>query len=175
MSLLLVLWLPLVSLAQTQEYTVKAVFLERFTRFIEWPEEMAISDSSLPFILGVIGKNPFGSLLDEIYSAQKIRNKEVKIRSISVLKEIAGCHLLFISESKKKELSEILSFTRKKPILTIGDSEGFTEAGVLINLYLEQDKIRFEINESAFRESGLSISYLLLQRAKIVSPIREKQ
>jgi len=168
------LLLPVFASAQSIEYTVKAVFLERFTRFIEWPEESAMADSSQPFVLGVIGESPFGSILEEIYSTQKIRDKKVEIRYISKLNEITGCHLLFLSESEKKELPKILSFTRDKPILTIGDTKGFADKGVLINFFFSKDKIRFEINESVVRDSGLKMSYLLLQLAKIVKPIEEK-
>jgi len=166
------LLLPISPFAQTDEYTIKIVLLERFTRFIEWPEESAISDTSQPFVLGLIGKNPFGSKPEDIYSTRKMRNKKVKIRYISKLDEIEGCHLLFISKSEEKKLSKILSFTKDKPILTISDTKGFAEEGVLINLYLKEDKVQFEINESAVRESGLSMSYMLLKTGKIVNPAR---
>jgi len=169
------LLLPVFASAQLSEYTIKAAFLERFTRFIEWPEESAIVDTSKPFILGVIGENPFGAILEEIYSTQKIRNKKVEIRYISDTNEIPECHLLFISKSEEKALSKILSFAKEKPILTISDTKGFAEKGVLINFSFSENKIRFEINESAVRDSGLSISYLLLRVAKIVNPSGVKQ
>lgn len=163
-------WLPVNVIAQISEYDVKAVYLERFARFVEWPEKSAVSDSSQPFILGVIGENPFGSILEQIYSKQKIKDKKVEIRYISDTNEIPGCHLLFISKSKEKALSKILSFTGEKPVLTIGDTKGFADKGVLINLYIDKNKVRFEVNEEAVKKSGLSMSYHLLQVAKIVHP-----
>lgn len=170
-----VLVLTVHAVTQTGEYTIKAVFLERFTRFIEWPEELAISDTLKPFDIVVIGENPFGATLDQIYTTQKIRNKKVKIRYISNLQEISSCHLLFISKSKKNNLIKILSYTMKNHILTISDTEDFAEMGVLINFYDAENKIKFEINESAVRDSGLSMSYLLLKYAIIVNPFRGKQ
>ncbi len=169
------LLLPISAFAQTSEYTIKAAFLERFTRFIEWPEESAVSDTTESFVLAIIGENPFGSILEQLYANQKIKNKEVEIQSLSNLDEISDCHLLFISKSKEKELSKILSLTKDKPILTISDANGFAENGVLINLYLAENKIRFEINETAVKISGLTISYLLLNAAKIVNPVKGKQ
>ncbi len=168
-SLFLVLSLLGVTLAQESEYNLKANFLERFTRFIEWPEESAVNDISQPFILGIIGENPFGTILEQIYSQKTIKDKKVEIRYISDKNEIPGCHLLFISKSEKKVLSKILSFTREKPILTVGDTKNFAEQGVLINLYIVENKIRFEINELEARDSGLFISYRLLNLAKIVN------
>ena len=149
-------------------YTMKAVFLERFTRFVEWPPQVAINDKLQPFIIAVIGKNPFGTKLDTIYSTRKIRDKKVKIIYISNVNEIKGCHLLFVSKSEKNEFYKIISLTRDKPILTIGDAKGFAENGGLINFYTHDNLIRFEVNEKAVRESGLSMSYLLLKAARIV-------
>ncbi len=155
--------------AQISEYRVKAVFLERFTRFTEWPGESAINDTTKPFVISVIGKNPFGNLLEETYSSQKILNKNIEIRYISKIDQIEETNILFISKSKQKELSKILSYTKDKPILTVGDTKGFAKKGVMINFYLSSGKLRFEINETAVKESGLSMSYLLLQVALIVS------
>jgi hypothetical protein len=166
--------MPLSAVAQQSEYTIKAVFLEHFTRFVEWPESFEITDTSYPFYVAVIGENPFGSILDQVYADQKIKNREVEIQYISTLDEISDCHILFISSSNKKILPEILSRTRDKPILTVSDTNGFAENGVLINFYLDGNKIKFEINERAVHESGLVMSYRLLSLARIVNQVRER-
>jgi hypothetical protein len=158
---------------QESEYQIKAVFLEHFTRFIEWPESSGIADTSSPFIIAVIGENPFGSILEQTYTKQKIKNKKVKIPYLSTPDEITDCHILFISSSNKNILPEILSRTGDKPILTVGDTESFAEKKVLINFYLSENKIKFEINEKAVHESGLTFSYMLLNLAKIVNPVKE--
>jgi hypothetical protein len=161
--------MPISAVAQQSEYTIKAVFLEHFTRFVEWPESFKIADTSDPFYVAVIGENPFGSILDQIYADQKIRNRNVEILYISTPDEIIDCHILFISSSNKEILPEILSRTRNKPILTVSDTNGFAEDGVLINFYLTGGKIKFEINEKAVHESGLVMSYRLLNLARIVN------
>lgn len=178
MSLLLVLFWPVITLAQTseyQEYTLKAEYLERFTHYTEWPEESAISDTSQPFVLGVIGESPFGSILDDTYAKLKIRDKNVEIRYYSKPAEIEGCHLLFIGNINKKSLSEILAHTKVMPVLIVSDTKDFASEGVHINLYLSQEKVRFEINESAVKESGLQMSYKLLKLGKIVIPTEKKK
>lgn len=164
---------PLSAIAQQSEYTIKAVFLEHFTRFIDWPESVEIADASHPFYVGIIGENPFGSILDQIYAEQKIKNKKVEIRYFSTPDEIIDCHILFISTANKEILPEILMHTKDKPILTVSDTEGFAENGVLINFYLAGNKIKFEINERAVHESGLVMSYKLLSLAKIVNQVKE--
>ncbi|MCK5509646.1 MAG: YfiR family protein [Desulfobacterales bacterium] len=157
------------------EYTVKAVFLERVTRFIEWPPDKKVDDISKPFVIAVIGKNPFGSKLDNIYSKRKIRDKKVKVIYISKINQIADSHILFIPVSEKKRLQSIISYSKEKHVLTIGDSNGFAEKGVLFNFYTASNQIKFEINEKAVRGSGLSINYLLLNVARIVDPAGDSE
>jgi len=154
--------------AQTDEYLLKAGFLERFTRFIEWPGEKNIADNTKPFVISVIGKNPFDEKLNHFFETTKIKNRKVEIRYISELEEIQDSHILFIAKSKQKQLSRILFLTQDKPVLTLSDTDGFGKKGVRINLYNEQNKIRFEINKEAIQKSGLQISYLLLNAAKII-------
>jgi len=161
--------LPHSAVAQQSEYTIKAVFLEHFTRFIDWPESSEIADTSFPFFLTVIGENPFDSILEQIYAEQRIKKRKVEIRYISSPDEITDCHMLFISSSAEEILPEILSTTRNKPILTVSDTNGFAAKGVLINFFLEGNKIKFEINEKAVHESGLIMSYRLLSLARIVT------
>jgi hypothetical protein len=53
-------------------------------------------------------------------------------------------------------------------ILTIGDTKGFGESGVMINFLTKENKVRFEINLAAARRAGLKISSKLLSLATIV-------
>lgn len=154
--------------AQASEYKLKAVFLERFTRFIEWPDNSDFSDSTKPFIITVIGENPFGKTLDELYEKTKIKNKKVQIKYIKDIKKIDSCHILFISASMSNSLDKILDYTRTRPILTIGDHPDFALRGVIINFFIKNKKVRFEINEKSLEQSRLYISYLLLNAATII-------
>ena len=81
--------------------------------------------------------------------------------------------IFYSSQVLEKDNSpNIIAFSKDKPILTIGDYDKYAENGVLINFYIEDNKIRFEINETALSLSGLHSSYLLLNLAKIVNPIK---
>jgi len=162
---------PKCLLSQSSEYTVKTAYIEKFTQFVEWPEESEIADTTQPFILCIIGKSPFGQILDNFYREQKLQNKKVDIKYISNTKDIQDCHLLFICSSMKEQLDRILEYTHDKPILTIADTEDFAKMGVHINMYQSDDKIRFEINSVAIKESSLRLSYLLYSLAKIINPI----
>ncbi|HET6899288.1 MAG TPA: YfiR family protein, partial [Vicinamibacteria bacterium] len=46
------------------EYEVKAAFLYNFARFVEWPPD-TFHDGETPFVIAVLGHDPFGSVLDD--------------------------------------------------------------------------------------------------------------
>ena len=152
---------------QVAEYQVKAEFIERFTRFVEWPST-AHSERGNTFSIGVIGENPFNSYLTHIASDRKIKGKSVEVRQVAPGESLAAFDIVFISSSERKNLSGVLTRAGNLPVLTIGDTSGFAESGVMINFYNSGDQVRFEINESAVDHCGLKVSSKLLALARVV-------
>jgi hypothetical protein len=157
-----------ISQAQSTEYLLKAGFMERFTRFIEWPSDSIQSDTTKPFIILILGKNPFGENLKYVFSKTRIKDRKVLINYASKLDTTSYCHMIYIGNTTTRELRSILNYTQNKPIITVSETEGYGSQGVLINFFIENNKIRFEINPEAFRKSGLRVSHLLLNTAKII-------
>lgn len=175
--LFLVLFLlhPVWSNAQELEYQLKAELIERFTRFIDWPPDSSDEDSSIPFNICIAGKNPFGKYLENMATEVKIKQKKVQILEVADSKNFSSCRIVFIASGETKRLEEILSYTKDLPILTIGDTEGFAERGVLINFYSSGNYVRFEVNHSAIEESKLRFSSRLLKLARFVDDARGKE
>ena len=53
-------------------------------------------------------------------------------------------------------------------MLLVGEQDGFATQGGLINFYLEQNRVRFEINPGEARRREVRISSKLLGLARIV-------
>lgn len=170
---ILLIFISLQSFSQANIYVLKAVYLEKFSRFVTWPEENLANDPDKPFVISIIGRTPLTNNLEQIYSIQKINNKKVAIKRISNLYEIENSHILVIAESERKNLQNILSLTKNLPVLTVSEAPNFAEKGVLINFYEENNKLRFEINETAVLQSPLQMSFYLLNSAKIVNPVKD--
>ena len=148
---------------------LKAVILGRLPSFIQWNAELYKPENSQNFNLCVLGNNPFGSILDKIYEKRTIKKKTPKIRYLNNINELAGCHLVYIAESEKRDISEIVERAKQLSILTIGETDGFEDKGVIIKLYVENKKIKFIINIQAAKESALTISSQLLTMSKIIN------
>ena len=147
-------------------YEEKANKLEPIAQFITWPENSTVDDRRKPFVISVIGQNLFDKYLDDIYKKKKIKDKKVNIRYISRIDEISDSNLLFISQSLKDRVSEIVAFTKNKPILMVGDTRGFIQRGVHINFFIDRFNLYFEVNQEAALASGFQISYHLLKMAR---------
>ncbi len=162
--------LPINAMSQTSDYDVKAVLLWRIAQFMEWPDQTKTIDESEFFVIAVIGKNPFGTILEDVYLdvGQKIKNKKVKIRYFTEIDQIGQCHLLFISGSEEKRLDDILTHTKGKRILIVGDTKNFAKKGVHVNFITSKDKIKFELNESSVAAEGFNVDYHLRSIARVV-------
>jgi hypothetical protein len=148
------------------EYEVKAAFMYNFLKFIEWPDN-AFPDYHTTINFCVLGKDPFGSTLDSI-QGETINNKKIIIKHYYDIDGLDKCNVLFISSSEKERLTKILKTLSGFNILTISDTKTFAQQGVLINFYIEENKVRFEINQDAVNRSNLKISSKLLKLANIV-------
>jgi len=64
------------------EYQVKAVFLYNFSHFVEWPPE-AFTTPTEPFVIGILGSDPFGARMDEAVHGELINQHPMVIRRFS--------------------------------------------------------------------------------------------
>ncbi len=164
-----------VAVAEFEEYELKAVYLERITRFLEWPKKGSAVRREDRFVIGILGEDPFGAKLDDLYAGRRIKERPIEILRLDDPGKAGKCHLLFISGSEAERLPEILAVTGGKPILTVGDTDGFAEKGVLVNLVIEDDRLRFVINEAAFHEAGIRVDSLMLKVARVVAPLKKTE
>ncbi len=149
------------------EYQIKAEFLERITKFIDWPER-TFSNPNEPFIITLVGKTLVGPYLKEMVKTRKIKNRRVILLQMKDNNAIEKCHMLFIAKTENKRLADILSMAGNRPILIVGDGEKLARRGTHISLYKKEQRIRFNINLGAARKSGLVISSKLLRLATVV-------
>jgi hypothetical protein len=147
---------------------VEAQFIERFTRFIEWPASSSVADASVPFTVGVLGTHDVTAALESLSGTTLIKGKPLRVRRLSSLSGITSCQVLFVSAAYRDQLAEITATVSGRPILTVADTPGFGARGVMINFFQEGDYIRFELNARAAQASKLRLAPELIQLGKVV-------
>ena len=152
------------------EYLIKAGFIYNFAKFVEWPAT-AFSQPDSPIMIGVLGTDPFGSVLDRLVEDTKIGPRGFVVKRYKWgkdLKDLKECKILFVSASEKAHIDEIVQAVKGLPILMVGETPGFAERGGIIRFTLEDNRVRFEINVDAAHQADLNISSRLLTLAKII-------
>jgi hypothetical protein len=148
-------------------YQIEAAFIYNFARFVDWPTQ-AFSDASSPMIIGVFGKNRFGANLAQMINGKTIGSHPLQFRECASLADATNCQVLFISDSEESRFSKIISALGPASILTVSETDDFIDAGGMIDLRIVDDKMRFDINNSAAKSAGLTISSKLLSLAQSV-------
>lgn len=160
-------------LPRAETFTVsqlQAVFLLRFGSFVEWPDE-AVPAPGEPFVIGLLGRNLVGGILDQIIPAEAIdghRVKVVRYEDVSEIGSPAPCAILFISRSEQSRLPAIMQALRDRPILTVSDIPGFARYGGMVTFMREHNRVQLRINLTAVRTAGLNVSSKLLRTVELV-------
>ena len=153
------------------EYQVKAAFIYNFTKFVEWPEDAAATND-VPFIIGIVGNDPFGGALDEVVKSQQVAGRPLVVRRFKRGDSVTGCRILFISRSETDRLESLLKQIDSQSVLTVADLDGGASRGVMINLVVDQGSVKMEVNLARAGRARLHISSKLLGLAKIVESDR---
>jgi hypothetical protein len=154
--------------ATAPEYQIKAAFLYKFATYVRWPASSTAATAA-PFVIGVIGRDPFGSALGDVVRNQQVQGRGIRIRRLRRTEEALECDLVFVGDSEQPNLGRLFALLRGAPVLTVGDMDRFAEQGGMIGLVTSEDHhIRFDINSGAIERAGLKASAQLLQLGRIV-------
>jgi hypothetical protein len=142
------------------ETSVKAAFLPRFARYVTWPPTER-PGTGAPVVLCIVGRDPFGSLLEQAARSQGVDGHSIIVRRLATATGARGCHLAFVGGSPQQPTGQMLAALGGQPILTITDARRGAQRGI-IHFVLVSGRVRFFVDEAAAAERGLSISSRLL-------------
>jgi hypothetical protein len=143
------------------EYAVKATYLSKFSYYVQWPRT-AFSSSDSAVNLCVVGHDPFGVTLDKAVSGENIGGRAIAIRRLKTVGCDSGCHILYIGASETQRPSEIFETVRGSSVLTVSDTSRTETAAGIINFVTKDNRVRFDIDDEAAAQNGLSFSSKLL-------------
>ena len=156
--------------AQPSETAVKAAFLPRFARYVSWPAP-ASPTAGAPFQLCILGRDPFGPLLDQAASTELIDGHAVAIRRVPSPDRAGGCQLAFVQGATPQETARMLLALRNQATLTVTDGRAGPQRG-MIHFTIVGGRVRFFIDDAEAAGRGLSISSRLLALA---AGVRERR
>lgn len=154
--------LPVAAMEPVPEYTMKATYLYNFALYTEWPESVGDTIN-----LCIVGGELFGDALSQIQGKQ-INQRKLSAYRVASYKETRGCHMVFISEHQNQYIQNMLSLLGDAAVLTVTEGGTSAQSGVMVDMQVEDRKIKFNINASAARRVNLNLSSKLLRLARNV-------
>lgn len=143
---------------------MKAALLFNLALFVEWP---ASGQTSSPFVIGILGEDPFGAVLEEIVADERVRGRPIEIERSHEVADLLTSDILFVAPSEARGLEGILAALSGRPILSVGELPGFCELGGMVELGLERGRVGVELNLAEAERSGLSFDSRLLRVARL--------
>jgi hypothetical protein len=153
--------------ALSTESQVKAAYLYNFGKFVRWQGQRAGSSSDT-LVICVLGRDPFGAILDSTVAGERIDGKKIAVSRPARVQEAAPCDILFVSSSEDNRLAQVLAAAQRFGTLTVSDLPHFAERGGIIGFVVLQGRIRFEVNLRAAEQSHLALGSGLLKVASTV-------
>jgi hypothetical protein len=147
---------------------LKVAMIGKIAEFVRWPDGAGLDDPERPLEFVILGSTPLEGRLLSYYREVKIAGHRVFARRARDVADVGQPHVLFIASSYEDDLERVVARLKEAPILTVGDTEGFAQRGVAVNLYLVEDQVRFEISRRALHKHRLEASYHLLTLARLV-------
>jgi YfiR/HmsC-like len=147
------------------EADIKAAFLFNFTKFVEWSDGAAAG----PFQICTLADARFDAVLAHTLSGESTDGRPI-VRVTPEAPEFASaCHILFISRGEDSRVGRWVAAVQGHPVLIVGESKAAADAGAEITFVVEDNRVKFDVNEDAASRAGLKISSKLLRVARRVT------
>lgn len=157
------------SVTESQDYRAKAVFLGKFPSLVEWPSQ-AFANSGSPLLICVFGDFRFGTSLAETLRGTSVQGHPLEARWVRKEQNLSACQVVYISGVEKSRYQRILKNLAGNSILTVGETSEFLDAGGVLYLYLEKERVRFDLNIGGALRARLKISSDALRLARRIVP-----
>jgi hypothetical protein len=145
------------------EAAVKAAYLAKFGAYVAWPAGVLSGDAG-PLNLCVVGRDPFGAVLDKSLFGQRIDRHPVIVRRLPAGAAGGSCHIAYFGGMPGAEVGPALQRFDDAPVLTITDANASPVRGI-VHFAVVNGRVRFHIDEASAARHSIAISSKLLSLA----------
>jgi hypothetical protein len=150
----------------TAEDDIKAAFLLNFTRFVQWPA----APPGDRFQICTVAEPAFEAAVTHTISGESTDGRLLLRASPDTPEAARACQILFLSRMENARLDRWLAAVRGLPVLVVAESKKAADAGAEITFVVEDNRVKFDVNDDAAARAGLTISSKLLRVARHVTP-----
>lgn len=128
-------------------------------------------------VIGLVGSDgardytgPLAAELEKHHGA-KLLEKEYEVKGYPVAdlaRAFTECHVLFVAEVGGMKPSEIAAAGEGKPVIVFGREPGWIDGGLMVGVFLEDQKPKIVLNLGAARKAGLEFKNQLLKISRVI-------
>jgi len=175
------------------EAEVRAGFLLGFPAYVVWPKESLAENAAL--VIGVVDAPEIAGELRERLDELRRKDEEAKraptaackarrpveVREIDSsearsVEQTSGCHILYLSgEVPAEKAGRLLAAVESSATLTVEDRGRATAPLAVIELYIEEQRLRFAVRLEALRARGLEADSRMLRLGAIIDEKAERE
>jgi hypothetical protein len=144
------------------EDAVKAVFLYRFTGFIDWPRS---TQSASEFRIAILDSEGVAEALGRLLAGRSIKDKPAHVYKIKRAQDLGAADMVYVGADRAEDLAAVTALVADRPILIVSSTTGGLEHGSAVNFLLVDQHVRFEVSLAAASRAGLRISSDMLSVA----------
>ena len=147
------------------EYQVKAVFIINFAKYVDWSSNENESD----FKIGIVGQSPIKAELEKMAEYKKVSARTMRVFDLDPEKPVP-CNIVFVAQSESRIVQQLARDFSGKGVLLVSEDNSYASRAAGINLIKNDNKIKFEINQTSIKQAGLRLSSQLQLLASALHP-----
>jgi hypothetical protein len=115
----------------------------------------------------VLGAEGFSDVLEETVADKTAGARPMRVKRVEQARDLVACNVAYVTTESSAQAERLLSQLAGHGVLTVYEAPATLPAGV-VRFYLEDRRVRFEINAAAAEREGLQVSSKLLAVAKVI-------
>lgn len=153
-----------VAIGQSEE-GVRAAFLFNFAKFTEWPAS-AFADDRAAVVVGFIGADALAVSFERNVAGKNVNGRDFVVKRLDAPGAAENCHIVFVGDPASTLAT--LGVLKGKPVLLVGEGEGFVTAGGMIGFIKDGARVSFDLDLQAAGASRLRVDSKVRQIARRV-------
>jgi hypothetical protein len=140
--------------------SLRAAFIYTFARFTTWPSDVPPPTGT--FTACVLGDGPVRDALERSVKGRQIAGRGISVSQVALGGKLRSCDLLYVSGVTPVQVAAIMAEVGGAAVLTISDVDDFAQQGGIAQMFVENGKIRFDLNLEVAKRSRLQLSSKLV-------------
>ena len=155
-----------VAAQSTSAPDMKAAYLLNFARFVDWPADTPPAGS--PLIMCIVNDSAVATALEQTIKGRAVDGHPLSVVRLGARGSLPLCHVLYLAALDHKALLDMIAALDGKLVLTVSDVPRFARDGGMVELFVEDEKLRMAVNVDALQRAKVRLSSRVLTIARIV-------